>query len=230
LVLRGIEGFEGLFQFQAQPGQDNPVTEFLKYLVEIARLLEKERLFSGDEILLTAGGSNYLDLVTQVFSAPALAMKARMVLRSGCYLIHDSGLCARFERERQGRSNESGSSLPKAEAALEVWTYVQSVPEPTLAILTAGRRDCGHDAGLPVPLKWFRAGLHTTPVALSPEYVVSALSDQHAHMRIPAGHNLKVGDLVGLGISHPCTTFDKWKLLFVVDDDYNITSAIETYF
>jgi len=113
---------------------------------------------------------------------------------------------------------------------LEVWTYVQSVPEPTLAILTAGRRDCGHDAGLPVPLKWFRAGLHTTPVALSPEYVVSALSDQHAHMRIPAGHNLKVGDLVGLGISHPCTTFDKWKLLFVVDDDYNITSAIETYF
>jgi D-serine dehydratase len=230
LVLRGIEGFEGLFQFQAQPGQDNPVTDFLKFLLEIARQIEKEQLFSGGEILLTAGGSNYFDLVTKAFRSAALTTRFQVILRSGCYLIHDSGWCARVERERQDRMKETGNSLPKAEAALEVWTYVQSVPEPTLAILTAGRRDCGHDAGFPVPLKWFREGLHTKPVALGPEYVITALSDQHAHMRIPAGNILKVGDLVGLGISHPCTTFDKWKLLFMVDDDYNVTSAIETYF
>lgn len=230
LVLRGIEGFEGLFPSESQHGQSNPVTAFLDFLVEMARLLEKEQLFSGDEILLTAGGSNYFDVVTKAFSAAALATPPRILLRSGCYLIHDSGSYARFQQARQDRMQEAGNVLPKAEAALEVWTYVQSVPEPTLAILTAGKRDCGHDAGLPVPLRWFRPGLHTQPVALSAEYVVSALSDQHAHMRIPTGHGLKVGDLVGLGISHPCTTFDKWKLLLVVDDDYNITSAVETYF
>ena len=71
LALRGIEGFEGLFQFQPQPGQDNPVTEFLKFLLGIARQLENERLFSGEEILLTAGGSNYFDLVVQAFSSAA---------------------------------------------------------------------------------------------------------------------------------------------------------------
>jgi D-serine dehydratase len=230
LALRGIESFEGLFQFQAEPAENNPVIEFLKLLVEIAQLLENERLFSGEEILLTAGGSSYFDLVTNVLGVARLATPVRVILRSGCYLIHDSGSCARFEQQRQHRMNAAGNSLPKAEAALEVWTYVQSVPEPTLAILTAGKRDCGHDTGLPVPLKWFRKGLHANPLGLGNEYVISALSDQHAHMRVPAGHVLKVGDLVGLGISHPCTTFDKWKLLFVVDDHYNVTAAVETYF
>lgn len=230
LVLRGIEGFEGLFQFQTQTGQRGTVIEFLSFLMDVAELLEKERLFSGDDILLTAGGSNYFDLVTKVFGVARLATTARVLLRSGCYLIHDSGNYARFEEKRKSRMNKAGNSLPNAEAALEVWTYVQSVPEPTLAILTAGKRDCGHDAGFPVPLKWFRAGLHGKPLPLGHDYVVTALSDQHAHMQIPSNNPLKVGDVVGLGVSHPCTTFDKWKLLFVVDDDYNITSAVETFF
>lgn len=231
LALRGVEGFEGLFRFQTQTGQTDPVTGFLQFLVEVVRLIEKERLFANGEILLTAGGSSYFDLVTKVLRAASLATATRVVLRSGCYLIHDSGMCVRFEQDRQSRMDQSRDGEgAKAQAALEVWTYVQSVPETTLAILTAGRRDCGHDAGLPIPLKWFRPGLHTRPGALSSEYVVTALSDQHTHMQIPSSHNLKVGDLVGLGISHPCTTFDKWRLILVVDDEYNVTSAVETYF
>ncbi len=230
LVLRGIEGFEGLFQLDAGQDGKSPVVTFLELVTEIARLIEKEHLFSGNEILLTAGGSNYFDLVTRVLGSARIETPVRIVLRSGCYLIHDSGCYARFEQARQTRLEHAGKLLPKAEAALEIWTYVQSVPEPTLAILTAGKRDCGHDIGLPVPLKWFRPGLHDRPMPLGSEYTVSTLSDQHAHMKIPSKNPLKVGDLVGLGISHPCTTFDKWKVLFVVDDDYNITSAVETYF
>ncbi len=234
LALRGVEGFEGLFRFQAQTGKTDPVTGFLQFLVETVQSLEKERLFADGDILMTAGGSSYFDLVTKVLRAASLTTPTRVVLRSGCYLIHDSGMYARFEQERQNRQDriEHGreGKAAKAEAALEVWAYVQSVPETTLAILNAGRRDCGHDAGLPVPLKWFRPGLHTRPCALSSEYIVTALSDQHAHMQIPSRHHLKVGDLIGLGISHPCTTFDKWKLIFVVDDGYNVTSAVETYF
>jgi D-serine dehydratase len=41
---------------------------------------------------------------------------------------------------------------------------------------------------------------------------------------------LEVGDLIGCGISHPCTTFDKWPLLLVVDDQYNVQHAINTFF
>jgi D-serine dehydratase len=228
LALRGVEGFEGLFP--CADGQYEPVVSFLNFLVEVARLLEQEQLFSGSEILLTAGGSSYFDLVTRILASAGITTPTRVLLRSGCYLIHDSGSYARFEHARQNRMEQAGKALPKSEGALEIWTYVQSVPEPTLAILTAGKRDCGHDAGLPVPLKWFRPGLHHTHAPLETDYVVSALSDQHAHMQIPSSNVLKVGDMVGLGISHPCTTFDKWKLVFVVDDAYNITSAVETYF
>ena len=36
--------------------------------------------------------------------------------------------------------------------------------------------------------------------------------------------------LVGCGISHPCTAFDKWRLIPVVDDDYTVVDAVLTFF
>jgi len=59
---------------------------------------------------------------------------------------------------------------------------------------------------------------------------VVALNDQHAYMKLEAGEELRVGDLVGCGISHPCTAFDKWRLIPVVDDDYGVVDAVLTYF
>ena len=47
---------------------------------------------------------------------------------------------------------------------------------------------------------------------------------------VPADSPLQVGDMVALGISHPCTTFDKWQLIYLVDDAYNVTGAIRTFF
>jgi D-serine dehydratase len=49
-------------------------------------------------------------------------------------------------------------------------------------------------------------------------------------VRTPTHSPLRVGDLVSFGISHPCTTFDKWRLLWVVDDDYTVTEGIRTFF
>ena len=37
-------------------------------------------------------------------------------------------------------------------------------------------------------------------------------------------------DLVGFGINHPCTTFDKWQVIHVVDDDYNVIESLRTFF
>jgi len=59
---------------------------------------------------------------------------------------------------------------------------------------------------------------------------VTGLNDQHAYVRIPGEETLEVGDMLGCGISHPCTAFDKWRLLPVVDDDYNVLDAVLTYF
>ena len=58
------------------------------------------------------------------------------------------------------------------------------------------------------------------------------MNDQHAYLRWGADEAdpAQVGDLIGCGISHPCTTFDKWRVLFTVDDAYRVTGAIRTFF
>ncbi|MEU6807239.1 amino acid deaminase, partial [Streptomyces neyagawaensis] len=59
---------------------------------------------------------------------------------------------------------------------------------------------------------------------------VTGLSDQHAWLRTPAGAGVSVGDWVGLGLSHPCTSFDKWKLIPVVEADGTVVEYVRTYF
>lgn len=68
------------------------------------------------------------------------------------------------------------------------------------------------------------------PQPIPPGHLVTGLNDQHTHMGVPADSPLQVGDMVGFGISHPCTTFDKWEMLYVTDDSYNVVDALKTYF
>jgi D-serine dehydratase len=152
------------------------------------------------------------------------------VLRSGCYLTSDHGLYEGHLRELDARTAAPpGAGL---RPALEVWSAVLSRPEPGLAILTMGKRDASHDAGLPRPLLHGRPGAGSAaPLPAGCEIV--KMNDQHAYLRLPDGpvrDMLQVGDLVGCGISHPCTTFDKWQLLLAVDDDYTVRFALNTFF
>jgi D-serine dehydratase len=149
------------------------------------------------------------------------------VLRSGCYLTQDFGLYSGLLDDIHRRT---GSADPALEPALEVWAQVLSVPEPGLVILSAGRRDFGQDAGNPVALAHVRRGTAALRSLRGAGWTMAATSDQHAHMAAPPGHGVEVGDLVALGPSHPCTTFDKWRELCLVDDDYNVLETIATYF
>jgi D-serine deaminase-like pyridoxal phosphate-dependent protein len=138
-----------------------------------------------------------------------------LVIRSGGYVTHDVGLYERtspFARELR--------------PALEAWGAVLSRPEPDLALVGLGKRDVSHDVDLPRPeLVNSREGLRPAS-----GMGVTELNDQHAYVRIPAGDPLAVGDLIGCGISHPCTAFDKWRLIPVVDDDYTVVDAVATFF
>jgi D-serine dehydratase len=129
-----------------------------------------------------------------------------------------------------GRSAGARAVAGGFENALEVWAYVLSVPEPGRAILGAGRRDFGHDAGSPRPLKRFRPGCDGAPAAADPAWEIAAINDQHAHMIFAPANDVAIGDMIALGVSHPCTTFDRWRLMYVVDDDYHVRSAIQTCF
>jgi D-serine dehydratase len=150
------------------------------------------------------------------------------VLRSGCYLTHDVMAYAAAFRRIQ---DETTLTLPPGglAPALEVWAWVQSRPDPDKAILTMGKRDVGWDAGLPRPLSWHREGMEA-PQPMPPGHEVQALNDQHCHMAVPEGSPLAVGDMVGFGIGHPCTTFDRWHMLMLVDETYRVTGAIRTFF
>jgi D-serine dehydratase len=116
------------------------------------------------------------------------------------------------------------------EPALFVATHVQSRPEPGKAILAMGRRDVGMDAGPPVPLEIYRPGRDTTFKPIPAGHSVTQLNDQHCHLACPPGSDVAVGDIVLFGVSHPCTTFDKWQVLFMVDDAFNVVDAVRTFF
>ena len=103
-----------------------------------------------------------------------------------------------------------------------------SRPEPELAVVGAGKRDMGSDVELPVPIRW-RSSQARVSAPLG-EAVTLQLSDQHAHVRVPADHAIAVGDAVAFGVSHPCTTFDRWRAALLVDDEDRVLDVVRTYF
>ena len=219
LHLVGIEAFEGLIKTE-NGSPEEAVGLFMDEIAALFGVCTDEGLFESAAPLVTAGGSSYYDIVIDRLAQCG----ARVVTRSGCYVTHDSGLYQTAHKRLQAKTGEQDG----LRRALEIWAYVQSIPEPGLALLTAGRRDCGTDSGFPVPLLLSRAGAH--PQNLPPGCEIINLNDQHAYMRFPADLPLAVGDRVGLGISHPCTTFDKWQIIYLVDDDYTVIEAMKTFF
>ena len=224
--LVGIECYEGL----GATGQSDHDTGYAQALMQRVRAAatdcDKQQLFEGDEILLTAGGSAIFDLVTDQLKLQ-LSRPVRGLLRSGCYVTHDNGNYQRMMTAVAARMG-CGHGL---HAAIEVWAAVQSCPEPGLCILAVGKRDISYDLDLPVPVASCAQG-QSAPAPAPPDWTVSGLNDQHAYLRGGgAGHAaLRVGDLVSLGVSHPCTTFDKWRWMPIVDDGYTVCDAIVTCF
>ena len=230
LTLRGIEGFEGLIRAKTPTETRKQVDAFLDFLSDIAVEVGKAGLYAKGEVLLSAGGSAFYDRVVERFKGAKLDRKVRIVIRSGCYLTHDEASYAKMFENVLARSKVARSLGKGLQPALEVWAYVQSRPEPTRALVTMGRRDAGADSGWPTPIKWYRPGKHKRPQAMPAGHACVNMNDQHGYLDIPANSPLKVGDLVGFGINHPCTTFDKWQVIHVVDDDYSVTESLRTFF
>ncbi len=235
LRLAGVEGYEGSVPAGPLEQREERIREFVRFMARTAQAVAGERLVGTDRVLLTAGGSAWFDLVTAL-PRTLDARDALVVIRSGCYLTHDSDAYARAAERMRERMPAIAALGPGLRDALEVWSYVQSTPERGLAILTMGKRDVSHDLHLPYPRWVFRPGVHATPLPLAAGFEIGALNDQHAYLRVPDapalpdGTPLRVGDMIGCTISHPCTTFDKWRFMPIVDDDYRVIDAITTAF
>src|SRR5690606_36086934 len=118
---------------------------------------------------------------------------------------------------------------PGLQPALQVWAYVQSVPEPRRAIVALGKRDAAFDAGLPVPAAHYRPG-GAAALPAPQHWKLTAMMDQHAFLSIDAGDDIQVGDMIAFDISHPCLTFDKWRQVLLIDEQYRITGVAPTCF
>jgi D-serine dehydratase len=217
--LVGVSTFEGLLDVprlkastagQPRPERDE-VTPFLHHVTRVAAHLRAAGLLPADYIL-SGGGSSAFDKVTTVFGA--VEAPVRVLLRSGCYVTHDHGMYAML------------TPLAGLRPALELWSYITSIPEPGRAFLGFGKRDAPYDHGLPVPLSRLRPR-STERLSLA-EAVITDLHDHHAAMNFTG--DLRVGDRVVLGISHPCAAFDRWRLIPIVDDDGTVVDVLDTYF
>ncbi|MEW9527275.1 alanine racemase [Microbispora sp. NPDC049125] len=169
-------------------------------------------------LVVSAGGSAWFDLVAEELGPLTGELGALVILRSGAYIAHDDG----FYRERTPWNRLPGEGL---RPALEVWAQVLSVPEPGLALVGMGKRDVPYDIDLPT-VRAVRRGPAEAAVPLG-GVTVTRVQDQHAYL---TGEGLRPGDLVSFGISHPCTAFDKWRVIPVVDDDYVVVDLIDTCF
>jgi D-serine dehydratase len=220
LRLAGIALFEGTLGASRTPDVVARVDAFLTELGSLLAALAGR--FELDEPIVSAGGSHFFDRVVSILATRTREAGARLVLRSGCYLVHDHGI--------YGTGSPSATGVrdaPTFRAALNVWARVVSCPEPGLALLDAGRRDVSFDAGFPIPLERARGDER---LDLEHAARVDALGDQHAFLRFERHVDIAPGDLVRLGISHPCTTFDRWDLMLVVDEDDTVIGTIRTDF
>ena len=222
LRLAGVEAFEGVLP------DAEAVAALTRRVVSTARAIDEFGLF-GQEIIVSAGGSGFFDLVAQGFSDLALSRPLRRVLRSGCYLTHDH-LAYADDFARIAREHRVALPPGGLRPALEIWCHVQSRPDPDKVLLTMGKRDVGYDRALPQPIAWYRRATMQEPSPLPPGCRITALNDQHAHMAVPVDAPFAVGDLLAVGIAHPCTTLERWQVLMLVDARLNVIGAIRTCF
>ncbi|MFF4656905.1 amino acid deaminase [Streptomyces sp. NPDC001381] len=218
LRLVGVAGYEG----EVPRADQERVRAWLRRLVALAVDFDKAGRFAGvEEIVVSAGGSAWFDAVAEVFAEiPGLSSPVLKLLRSGAYVSHDDGHYRRLTPFN--RVPGEGALEP----AFRLWTQVVSRPSPSQAFVNAGKRDAAYDLDLPFAQVVRRDGTERPATGVS----VTALSDQHAWLRTTDEADVRVGDWVGLGLSHPCTSFDKWPLIPVAEADGTVVEYIRTFF
>ncbi|MFF4227572.1 amino acid deaminase [Streptomyces sp. NPDC001820] len=223
LRLVGVAGYEG----EVPQADGDRVRAWLHRLVSLAADFDKAGRFAAlartEEIVVSAGGSAWFDAVADVFAEiPELSLPVLKLLRSGAYVSHDDGHYRHLTPFN--RVPGEGALQP----AFRLWAQVVSRPTPEQAFVNAGKRDAAYDLDLPEAQVVRDA--RTGEIRPAAGITVSGLSDQHGWVRTTPDADLEVGDWIGMGLSHPCTSFDKWQLIPLVEADGTVTDYIRTFF
>ena len=211
LKLRGVTGFEGAVPDGARGRRgEKKLVKFCQKIVAAANLAYPNK--SEEVFTISAGGSAYFDIVARELNK--FDKQRRLLLRSGGYITHDHW----YYEEIYPFAATDRSFQP----AIEVWAQVISKPEQDFGVLNLGKRDIGNDLHNPIPIKSYDGQVKSFSA------VIEKLNDQHGYLRTRA--DFQLAQLIGLGISHPCTTFDKWRLVPLVNDNYDVVDCLQTFF
>ncbi|WP_202973208.1 amino acid deaminase [Psychromonas sp. psych-6C06] len=230
LKLCGVEFYEGVIH-----GEDEVtlISDFINSTIHFTHHLIETNCFDSQQVLLTGAGSAWYDVVAKTFTEAKLNSRIIPIIRPGCYLIHDTGIYQEAQQAVVTRSqiacdlnNELGADL---QSSLEVWAYVQSIPEPGHVIIGMGKRNVAFDAGLPIPELIYRPDDQQVNKVLN-NWKVTDIMDQHAYLSCPVDADIAVGDMIAFSTSHPCLTFDKWRKIQLIDDSYRVKETLDTFF
>ena len=211
LNLIGVTGFEGAVPDAARGRRgEKKISKFCQKIVAAAELAYPYK--SDQQFVISAGGSAYFDIVARELNK--FEKPRRLLLRSGGYITHDH----KYYEEIYPFASTDRSFQP----AIEVWAQVISKPEKGFGVLNLGKRDIGNDLHNPIPIKSYDGQVKSFSA------VIEKLNDQHGYLRTSA--DFQLAQLIGLGISHPCTTFDKWRLVPLVNDNYDVVDCLQTFF
>jgi D-serine deaminase-like pyridoxal phosphate-dependent protein len=211
LNLHGVTGFEGAVPDAGRGRRgEKKLAKFCQKIVAAANLAYPYK--SDQQFVISAGGSAYFDIVARELNK--FDKPRRLLLRSGGYITHDH----RYYEQIYPFAATDKSFQP----AIEVWAQVISKPEQNFGVLNLGKRDIGNDLHDPIPIKSYDRQVKSFSA------VIEKLNDQHGYLR--SKENFQLAQLIGLGISHPCTTFDKWGLIPLVNDNYDVVDCLQTFF
>ena len=181
LRLVGVESYEGLVATDATEQDVAKLGSFFARMRHTLVAVAGAGLLRTEEVIVSAGGSHFFDhVVAHLGTWEELDQPVRLVLRSGCYISHDSGAYRRLS-PLDGRA-PAGETL-RLQNALTTWAAVLSTPEPGLAIIGAGKRDLAHDLSFPAPRTLHRPDGSTHDLRGQAE--IFRLMDQHAFVRFP---------------------------------------------
>jgi D-serine dehydratase len=223
ILLSGVELYEGIL------GSESEIRAFLERAADITKQLLAAKQFQLTPPLLSGAGSAWFDVVADVFTTSAFPEPVETVLRPGCYLSHDAGFYREAQTKILERNVVARQIYGRLQPALQVWAYVQSVPEESRAVVGIGKRDASFDLGLPLPALHFRPG-GQMPDPAPTHWTLTKLMDQHAYLEIAPGDDIRVGDMIGFDISHPCLTFDSWRVIAVINSKYKVVDLVQTFF
>ncbi|MBM3533495.1 MAG: hypothetical protein FJX60_10725 [Alphaproteobacteria bacterium] len=234
LQLLGVEAYEGGVKAPTPEEVWGGIDRLLDLMLAVFDHGRQIGAFApGEEIILSAGSSTSFDQTIRRFGHLSKDNGVRIVVRGGAFLALDHGFYRRraLDMDKRGRLSMAGGKTGSAsdfKPGLELWAAVQSLPDPRLAIMTMGMRDLPYDIELPIPLQRFRDGRLIEN--LGSGWRMTKSNDQHCYVEYPDGADVRIGDILSFGISHTSTAFDKWDVVWRIDDDFTVTGAVKTFF